>query len=141
MANFYEVRIAGIETRSLSLAPKPKDFIGKIFNFDLAAEDKVDAKKSVIIVNTLVNIRQDEGEEVLANCFVLIAYELKDFKAHIKTNEEGLYIIPEDLDFQLRNISISTTRGILHSFLKGTYLAGATLPIIGQIPILKKAAE
>ncbi len=56
----------------------------------------------------------------------------------VQKDSNGLtMIIPDSLSEILNSVSISTTRGVMHSTLKGTFLNNAILPIIDTKALLK----
>jgi hypothetical protein len=57
-------------------------------------------------------------------------YEILNFVDVIKISTDGKLDIPQALIEVLNSISISTTRGVMFSTFKGTFLHNAVLPII-----------
>lgn len=66
-----------------------------------------------------------------------------NFNEVIHADAEGIVTLPQDLADILNSISISTTRGLMFSAFKETFLHNAFLPIIDpkQFSQLKKAAK
>jgi hypothetical protein len=57
-------------------------------------------------------------------------FEIANFEDVIKLEADGKVNIPQSLIETFNIISISTTRGVMFSTFKGTFLHGAVLPII-----------
>jgi hypothetical protein len=126
----YNAKLTALQTNSFLIAPKPKGFSGAIYNFDLASSNRVNAEKSLILMNIGINVRDGDNPDVVALIETTFVFEIENFQDIIKPNEQGVYIMPVDLEAQLRIISLSTTRGIMHTRFAGSYLQFATLPII-----------
>jgi hypothetical protein len=132
-------RIIGIDIVDKSMSAVPKDLKGGDvqFFFDIRVEVKVSVENKLVVPFVHIKVREGESNLALATIGVSCHFEIQDFEAHIKLNEAGLYAIPPILETSLKQIAISTARGVLYSELKGTYLNNAVLPII-SVASLKK---
>jgi len=126
----YNAKISAIEIKSKSIAPRPDNFIGKVFNFDIVPDYKVNADLGQTLLTFGINVRDGDNKDVLGSVFVSYLFDIDEFSEKVLPNEEGNYVFPDDLERTLRMICLSTTRGIMHMTFMGTYLQGATLPII-----------
>ncbi|NLF43869.1 MAG: hypothetical protein GX587_14340 [Bacteroidales bacterium] len=100
------------------------------FNFNINIESRADKARKLVFVIIHVEIKNEDQPFVLGTISVSCVFELVNFNDIIKfeTNEKA--IIPQSLIETLVAISVSTTRGVMFSTFKGTFLHGAILPIV-----------
>jgi hypothetical protein len=124
-------KLHGIELISFSVYPQPdREYPKSVFEFNINQEQKTNDEKKIIIVFTSVTIRASGNETILASIYVACGFEFSSFEEIFKKNTAGIYLIPQDLSTSINRISIATTRGILYSQLRGSYLQGSTIPIL-----------
>lgn len=131
-----EYRIVALETLEANLiAPTqnlPKEII---FQFEVNLEHRWNTNDNILIVVTSVSIYTDKKENILAKFKANTVYSIEGLASHVDEANKKLNL-PTDFILDLNETAISTTRGSLFSFLKGTYLHSAVLPIINQtIPV------
>lgn len=97
-----------------------------IFKFDISLEQRYNIEKQLIFVVVTIKILMDETLEV-GSMKINYIYNLSNFTTLIK---DGKIDIPTEIAQTLNSISISTTRGVLYSELKGTFLHQSILPLI-----------
>lgn len=137
----YLIKFTGIQIVSKELAERPADMKPlPIFNFEIKVENKVQAQHNLVFTIVHITITEAEKPAILSKLTSNCVFEIENFKDVIKLNENGLFHIPPNLDAILRPVAISTTRGILYSEFRGTYLDAAIMPIIfmdtlKQLPI------
>lgn len=131
-------RFAGIEIVSKSINPAPLKGVGLEFLFDLQFEIRVVAEHKLVIPVVTIKVRGGEIPEELANIVVSSFFEVEDFENVIKINDHGLHVIPPSLDATIRPVAISTTRGVMYSEFRGTYLNNAILPVIYMTQLKSK---
>ena len=124
-----QLRAIELLNNSLNLPATP-DFNFSSFNFNISIESKGDANNKVVFVIVNVEIRNDDQSLILGSVTVSCIFEIANFTDVIQLNAEGQAIIPGGLIHVLNSISISTTRGVLFSTFKGTFLHNAILPIV-----------
>jgi len=126
-----EMQIKAIEllNGSLQLPVAPNTAV-TTFNFNISIESKADAPNKLVFVIVHVEIKNDDHSLVLGALSVSCIYEIVNFDEVIKIEENGKLDIPQRLIETLNIISISTTRGVMFSTFKGTFLHAAVLPII-----------
>jgi len=126
-----EMQIKAIEllNGSLQLPAEPNAVVTN-FNFNISIESKADAPNKLVFVIVNVEIKNDDNSIVLGALSVSCIYEIVNFDEVIKIEENGKLDIPQRLIETLSIISISTTRGVMFSTFKGTFLHVAILPII-----------
>lgn len=100
------------------------------FNFNIGIESRIDAQNKLIFVIVHVEIKNDDQSIILGNLSVSCIFEIANFVDVIKVKTNGKVDIPQKLIEMLNSISISTTRGVMFSTFRGTFLHSAVLPII-----------
>lgn len=126
-----EMQIRAIEllNGSLNLPANPNTPVTN-FNFNIRIESRADAVNKHVFVIVHVEIKNDDHSVVLGALSVSCIFEIVNFEDVIKVEADGKVNIPQRLIETLNVISISTTRGVMFSTFKGTFLHGAVLPII-----------
>lgn len=99
--------------------------------YEVKLDTRIDPKQQFVIVSVIVSIiDSDNIENICANFTVWCIFQVIEFEKYIRLNGEGAYVVPEILERTIRPVSISTTRGIIYSDLKNTYLANTIMPVI-----------
>ncbi|WP_026750629.1 hypothetical protein [Sediminibacterium sp. C3] len=126
-----EMQIKAIEllNSAIILPPNVNTPISN-FNFNINIESKVDASKNLMFVTVNVEIKNDDQSLTVGSISVRCIYEIFNFIEVIKIDNDGKVDLPAKLVETLNIISISTTRGVMFSTFKGTFLHHAFLPII-----------
>ena len=126
-----KMQIKAIEllNNSIILPPNAKNPITN-FNFNLNIESKADTSKKLVFVIVNVEIKNDDQSLIIGTISVSCVYEIFNFEEVIKIEVDGRINMPPKLVETLNIISISTTRGVMFSTFKGTFLHNAFLPII-----------
>jgi len=126
-----EMQIRAIEllNGSLSLPANPSTPVTN-FNFNIAIESRIDAPNKLVFVIVHVEVKNDDSSILLGALSVSCIFEIANFNDVIKVEANGKLNVAEKLIETLNIISISTTRGVMFSTFKGTFLHGAVLPII-----------
>lgn len=100
------------------------------FNFNISLESKADATNKILFVVVSVEIRSEDQNLILGSLAVSCIYSIVNFDKVVKIETDGKLDIPQPLVELLNSISISTTRGVMFSAFKGTFLHNAFLPIV-----------
>ncbi len=126
-----EMQLRAIEllNGSLNLPTNPNTPITN-FNFNINIESRADAVNKLVFVIVHVEIKNDDHSVILGALSVSCIFEIVNFEDVIKVEADGKVNIPQRLIETLNIISISTTRGVMFSTFKGTFLHSAVLPII-----------
>jgi hypothetical protein len=114
---------------SISLPSVPEVSLNN-FNFNISLESKADATNKILFVIVSVEIRSEDQNHVLGSLAVSCIYSIVNFDEVVKIEADGKLDIPQPLVEILNSISISTTRGVMFSTFKGTFLHNAFLPIV-----------
>ncbi|MEQ9230881.1 MAG: hypothetical protein RIF46_09355, partial [Cyclobacteriaceae bacterium] len=99
------------------------------FLFDINVETKFRTEDQLMIAICSVNVSDHETKSHLGNVKTAIAFYIENWTDlfNAKTNK---LTIPNDLNVMFHSIIISTTRGIMFSQFRGTYLHNAFLPVV-----------
>lgn len=114
---------------SISLPSAPEVSLNN-FNFNISLESKVDATNKFLFVIVSVEIRSEDQNHILGSLVVSCIFSIVNFDDVVRIQADGNLDIPQPLVEILNSISISTTRGVMFSTFKGTFLHNAFLPII-----------
>jgi len=130
MTEPVQVKIVAVETISKGLYAQPSDFGGTFFSFDYSIEVRVNADQKLVFVLLKTFIRDMDKSTRLAHFVIACIFNVANFESYIKLNENGLYNVPDDLDFQFKAITTATARGVIYAELRGTYLHTAIMPLV-----------
>ena len=114
---------------SISLPSVPEVSLNN-FNFNINLDSKADATNKLLFVIVSVEIRSEDQNHVLGSLAVSCIYSIANFDEVVKIEADGKIDIAQPLVEILNSISISTTRGVMFSTFKGTFLHNAFLPIV-----------
>jgi hypothetical protein len=109
------------------------------FDFGIAIEHKMNASKKLIFVISKIEIKKHKTETVFGSITCSCIYEITNFEEVSKVGEDMKIHVPSHVIEILNSISISTVRGVMYSYFRGTFLHNVILPIIDpkQLQILK----
>jgi hypothetical protein len=128
-----EFQIQGIELVESSFKFSEKRGTNDVFRFNINLEHLFSGEKDIMIVKTEINILDKSSTEVVGNIKTHVAFNIVDLRKYFKDNKPSL---PEVFVSTINSISISTTRGMMFSAFRGTFLHNAILPLID--PSFKK---
>lgn len=124
-------KLQGIELISFLIQPQAgKNLTNAAVEFNIKQEQKTNHAKQLVFIFTSVSIIQSGNNNVLASIKTGCGFTLQDFDNLIRKEEKGGYLIPHELNIALNRISLSTSRGILFSELRGYYLQDMILPLL-----------
>jgi hypothetical protein len=128
------LRFAGIELMGKQILERPEGATiapsTESFNFDIIAESKISPEEKRLIVKTTIKVSEIGKEIILASFVTLCAFHVENFDESILKIDDANYEIPIDADVVIKSVSVSTTRGIMYSEVRGTFLYNMVLPII-----------
>lgn len=126
-----EVQLKGIELLKSSVnAPADPNSPLTNFGFSFNLESRIEPGKKLIFMIVSVETIEEESKTTVGSISVSCIYEVVNFEEAIKLGKDNKYEIPTDLIELLNSTSISTTRGIMFSIFKGTFLHNALLPLV-----------
>ena len=127
--NNIEFHIKGIELLNTCLNEPQRELSDNTsFQFDIKLEHRVNLENQLIIVVTTVAVNL-EKEQLLGQVTTSCIYQIAKMD-ELYSSETKELKLPDDFVITLNSISLSTTRGLMFSFFRGTYLHNAVLPIV-----------
>lgn len=100
-----------------------------VFQFDIQLQHRFNLEKKLILVLCSVTIRGESNEIHYGKFRASCIYEVPDLQKLYNEQTRKLDL-PESLVIALNSVSISTTRGMMFSYYRGTFLHQAVLPIV-----------
>ncbi len=136
-----EFRIVALDILEANLIAPPQNLKKEIvFQFDINIEHRWNTDDEIFIVVTTISIFSNDKEHLLAKFKTNTVFKVAELVKYVDTANNKSNI-PTDVVLDLNELAISTTRGSLYSFLRGTYMHNAILPIINQtIPVEQQAS-
>ena len=124
-------KLVNIDLISFALLPKPDHPFSKAdVEFNIRQELQLDPAKEMVTAFTLIYFREAGKKEFMASIEVACMFEIKGMKKLIKKDDIAKgSTISEELDTAMNRIAVATSRGILFSQLKGTYLHEYIMPL------------
>src|SRR5690606_9052069 len=98
--------------------------------FDIKLTHDLDKENSRVKILVEITITARSSGKPLASLIVGHALEIIDMDTYIQVDDTGRVAMPEVLKDILNSISISTTRGVMCSAHRGTWLEHAILPLV-----------
>ena len=135
-----KVKIKAIELIDFTLKhPSKEKLIPSQYHFNLNITHKINNEQKSVFVITNIDIFHEDRKTQLGNIRSSCIFEIPNFNEFIpeKDNKPDF---PEDMIHMLNSISLSTTRGVMFSKFRGTFLHNAILPIINP-KILKPESK
>ena len=122
------IKLVTLNLIESSIFPKGKEIQpSTIFNFKISVEHLVSVEKDQLNVICKIEIGHSVENIVYGKITSSCVFEVKG----IHKFKEGKTIkLPGNVIAQINSVSISTTRGIMFSQFKGTFLHNAILPLI-----------
>ncbi|MCA0428319.1 MAG: hypothetical protein LCH37_12875 [Bacteroidetes bacterium] len=131
-APLSEAKLIGIEQlKSAMHLPTNRNSPLENFSFAVNFENRIEAERKRVYVIVHIHLSQDGHPEILSEFSASCIFQLPSIEP-AATGE--VQVAPHLLDI-LNRISLSTTRGLLFSTLKGTYLHEAILPLIEPLEL------
>jgi hypothetical protein len=128
--NVIACNIEGIELLEYSLnSPNIKLPENIQYRFDLSIEHKISVELNKVFVITSFTIINDELKLNLGHAKISCIFAFPNFDS-FQYKEANKLEIPDDLIVTLNSISLSTSRGVMFTLFRGTFLHNVILPII-----------
>lgn len=127
----FSMQLLNIELLEFSLTRQTKPFEeNQPVNFQVGMEQRFDQANKIAFVATVITIIDNvEESNVLAKIAASCNFRIENLEDFTNT-KTGKVLLPDPAITTLNAVSISTTRGILFSELRGTHLHGAVLPVM-----------
>ena len=101
-----------------------------VFNFEIKVELNINKEKDLIIIFTKIDITSKDKKTVYGSIVTACSFRIEKVNQHLVENKAGQESLPKEVADILTSIAISTTRGVMFSEFKGSFLHNAILPIV-----------
>jgi hypothetical protein len=129
-SNDIKYKLKGIELLHAILNEPIKPLKEEIkFQFEVNVQHKLNVEKELLFVVCNIKIFDEIIDELFGSVTSSCIFEIQELST-LLGEEFNIKKLPEQLIVSLNSISISTTRGILFSHFRGTFLHNAILPIV-----------
>ena len=126
----FSFKIEGIELLEYSLkAPQTILPDNLEYKFEIGIEHKISIELSKIFVICSIAIHCESENTQFAHAKISCIYDLPDVDKFMD-KENNKIQLPEIIGVTLNSISISTSRGVMFTLLRGTFLHNVILPIV-----------
>lgn len=112
----------------------------RTYNFNIQIEQRINNEDKMVIVITSIEVIHEEDKQCHAAIKVSCIFIIENFQDFIvaSTNQVNL---PDQFAITLNSISLSTTRGIMYSQFKGTFMHNVLLPIVNPSSLITTRSE
>ena len=100
-----------------------------VFQFEINLEHRINIEKELVIVICSINIVNESKDYLFGKFSSSCVYEVKELSKYVNPETKALNL-PDPFIVTLNSVSLSTTRGLMFSHFRGTFLHNALLPII-----------
>ena len=100
------------------------------FGFTVSLETRANANNKLVFIIVTIEIKSEEQTHSFCKMAASCVYEVENFNEVIEVSTEGKIEIDKQFNDLFNSVSISTVRGVLFSYLKGTFLHNALLPLV-----------
>lgn len=107
-----------------------------VFSFDIALEQRFNVEQELIfVICDITTFPQDNPEQKLGKYRASCIFKVNNLNKYITKGKK--INISENFIITINSVAISTTRGLMFSLFKGTFLQGAILPLLDPIQYKK----
>jgi hypothetical protein len=125
----YKLQIKNIEILDVVIEHPKEPIKDAIYNYDINIQHKSNRKDNILFAILDIQIYNKDKKRRLGKITTSCIFEIIDLQNIIKINGSTIDM-PSDLMSIINSVSISTTRGVMFSLFKGTFLHNAILPLI-----------
>lgn len=125
----YSLNLVQLNESHVHPVPPPEEAASGL-NFSVNLENAVHEENGWVLCGVTVNIVTQKSAVPVGKLSATLSFAVADFNNLVYKNDQGMAVIPPDLQATLNGIAISTTRGIMFGVFKGTPLHGAILPLM-----------
>lgn len=127
----YEILLAEVEVKSVLLCSTDLNSESlKIFEFETSVNVNINDDSDKLSCEVQVLIYNENKSTVLGSIITNCVFIVKNIESLISKTSDNTSSAPIELLHIVTSISISTTRGVMVGYFKGTSLDKAILPII-----------
>ncbi|MFP4022998.1 MAG: hypothetical protein ACLFVR_00625 [Thiohalospira sp.] len=126
-----EFQVKGIEILDIELKnPEkqlPKD---PVFHYNINLLHKINPEKKLVFVIVEVNVLNEDKQTLLGRIRVSNVFHVVNFDEFKVDKTDRTVSFPKEIIDVFNSIAISTTRGVMFTSFRGTFLHTALLPLI-----------
>jgi hypothetical protein len=111
-----------------------------LFQFDMNLEYKLNEENKCIFIVVSIDTINETKDIKFGSITVSCIFEIEDISKYLDKEKKTIYL-PEDLSIALNSVALSTTRGVMFSQFRGTFLHNAILPLVDPKSFLLKKPE
>lgn len=128
--NIISFKIEAIELLEYSLNT-PNDILSPelTYKFDMGIEHKISLDLKKIFVVCSFDVKSESDEFHFAHAKISCIYNFPNVEDFLNKTSNKVKL-PDTLGVTLNSISLSTSRGVLFTLFRGTFLHHAILPIV-----------
>lgn len=101
----------------------------RIYNYNINIEQRINNEEKLVFAITSVNLISEEDKQCHASIKTSCIFYIENFQDFVEEHSTAVKL-PEQFIVTLNSIALSTTRGIMFTHFKGTFLHNALLPIV-----------
>lgn len=121
-------KINAVELLNLTMNhPSDQNVDYNAFHFDLKLQHRVSDENKLVFVITNVTVKSQDQKVEMATLQTSCIFAVENFE-NLKGEGNKIQFPQEFLD-EINALAISTTRGVMYSHFKGTFLHKAVLPV------------
>ncbi|HAX95978.1 MAG TPA: hypothetical protein DCY35_05575 [Prolixibacteraceae bacterium] len=123
-------QLKGIELLDINLnSPQIPLNPERIYNFNINIEQRISKEEKLVIVITSIDLVHEPDKQCHATIKTSCIFFVENILDFVSANSQQIDL-PEHFIITLNSISLSTTRGIMFSQFKGTFMHHVLLPIL-----------
>jgi len=109
----------------------------RVYNFSITIEQRINNEEKLVSVITSIDVIHEQDQQCHASIKTSVIFLIGNLQDFITPNTSQV-TLPDQFIVTLNSISLSTTRGIMFSSFKGTFMHNAFLPIINPVDFVTK---
>jgi len=108
-----------------------------VFSFDVALEQRFNVEQELIfVICNITTFPQDNPNQKLGKYSSSCIFKVNNLNKYITKDKK--INLSDNFIVTINSVAISTTRGLMFSLFKGTFLQGAILPLLDPKSIKKE---
>ena len=126
-----EFQIKGIEILDFGLQHSQSPLLpNTVYHFNINVQHKINPEKKLVFVIVSVDVLHEDKKSLLGNIKVSCIFNVANFEELTENKNSKSVLFAKETIEVLNSISISTTRGVMFTCFRGTFLHNAVLPVI-----------
>ena len=122
-------KLKGIELNALNLnQPQIPLNSERGYNFNIDVEQRINMEEKLVIVSTTIDLIHEADKQTHASIKTSCIFLVENMQ--VFNSASDFVKLPDQFIVTLNSISLSTTRGIMFSQFKGTFMHNVFLPIV-----------